>query len=182
MNYLKIVTIFLAGLLFFCAGPSQVQRETRNQTKEEAEQFRMNEDFEPTSLGDYTIAVPEPEVSKKDVVDIESILRGSETPDTLDVGHKVPGYRVQLIATRDESEARAVLREAVLSFEEQVYRTFDDPYYKIRVGDCTSRFEADELQQKAAERGFLESWVVQTMVWQGPPPDSQAKPADEKSR
>jgi len=180
MNFIKIITILLAGLLFFCAGPSQVQRK-KDQTKKKAEQFRMNEDFEPTSLGDYSIKVQEPRVSKKDVVDIKNILRGNEAPDTTNAGHKVSGYRVQLIATRDEAEARAVLREAVISFEERVYRTFDDPYYKIRVGDCTSRFEADELQQKAAEMGFLESWVVQTMVWEGPPPDSQTQPVDDEN-
>ena len=78
------------------------------------------------------------------------------------------GYRVQLISTRDGEEARAVKRDAVLSFEENVYVAFDNPYYKVRIGDCNSRFAAEILQEKAVEKGFVEAWVVRTQVYKEP--------------
>jgi len=76
----------------------------------------------------------------------------------------VLGYRVQIISTPFEEVAREVRNEALLKFEEPVYMVFDAPYYKVRIGDCVSRFDAEELQQKAIEKGFAQAWVVRTMV------------------
>ncbi len=77
---------------------------------------------------------------------------------------KVPGFRVQLFSTDLEFEARMVEEKALIEFEESIYLIFDSPIYKVRVGDCTTRAEANKLRQKAVDVGFSDAWVVQSKV------------------
>jgi len=78
---------------------------------------------------------------------------------------RVLGYRVQICATSDEERARAVKRKAMLKFDERVYMVYDTPYYKVRIGDCMTRMEAEELKKKAVQKGFRDAWIVRTTVY-----------------
>ncbi|MBO6575865.1 MAG: SPOR domain-containing protein [Rhodothermales bacterium] len=76
------------------------------------------------------------------------------------VEREVSGYRVQVMATLDPSEAQrmeARVRNwwerraptlapgSLLPEEMNVYRLFRQPYYRIRIGDLTTREAAEEL-------------------------------------
>ena len=74
------------------------------------------------------------------------------------------GFRVQLIATESETQARQIEQNALMDFQESVYLTFDPPNYKVRVGDCVSRADANVLLGKAINSGFDNAWVVQCRV------------------
>lgn len=165
---LILVTSFL--FLTFCAGPQPTIKPDRpeDQPKTRQRGVEQDESFDPMSLGDYEVVEERAAGSSAQAADIDQLLRGDALPDSLKDARKVPGFRVQLIATRDVEEAHALMRNAVISFDDQVYRTFDNPYYKIRVGDYQSRFEANTIQEEAVEKGFLEAWVVRTMVWNDP--------------
>ena len=119
------------------------------------------------SLGDYKLDI-DPQKMTDDVVDIDQLLRGDDIADGVTAKTQVQGFRVQLISTRDEEEARSVMRNAVISFAEPTYREYDNPYYKIRVGDFKSRYDASKVQEKAIELGFHEAWVVRAMIWERP--------------
>ncbi len=132
----------------------------------------MVEDWDPASLGETEPVIP--------VVDRGGQMERNQSGqvqsagvDSLAQPALVLGYRVQIISTPSEEVAREVRKEALLKFEEPVYVMFDAPYYKVRVGDCLSRFEAEELQQKAIEKGFGQAWVVRTLV---SAPASQGRP------
>jgi hypothetical protein len=125
---------------------------------------KQNESFNPISLGDYDIDLEQPVVDEKDVVNIDDILQGDAQDTTGAADQVVPGFRIQLVSTRDEEEARNIRRDALLTFSEKVYLSFDDPYYKVRIGDCLSRFEANDMQEMARSKGFFEAWVVRTNV------------------
>ncbi len=97
----------------------------------------------------------------------------SQTPsvDTLKtarVQELVPGWRVQVCALADESAARRLQQRAEDVFEKyqsfKVYLAYDSPYYKVRIGDFTSRTEADRLKTIAIQKGFPDAWVVRTNV------------------
>jgi hypothetical protein len=134
------------------------------QSKAKIDTVKQNEEYKPFSLGDYDIEIPLVVNQDENALNIDEILKGQEQ-DTTEVREKVmPGFRVQLVATRDEDEARNVRREAVLTFSEKVYLSFDDPYYKVRIGDCISRFDANDLQEQAISKGFFEAWVVRTNI------------------
>lgn len=79
------------------------------------------------------------------------------------------GFRVQLHSTRVEEEARATVQKAVSSFPENVYLMFDNPFFKVRLGDCPSRVDADSLQQRAIQQGYASAWIVRSHVYIHPP-------------
>lgn len=122
------------------------------------------EDFNPQVLNDYDLKMESAGSFRQDVADLDLILKGNAPSETPKKRETVSGYRVQLISTRNEQEARNVLREGLLNFQEKVYLVFDNPYYKVRVGDCLSRYEANDLQETARQKGFWEAWVVRTTV------------------
>lgn len=121
------------------------------------------EDWDPASLGESDRAIPVPERAARPSADAaaQPAVADTEAPGQ---AAAVLGYRVQIISTPFEETAREVRNEALLKFEEPVYMIFDAPYYKVRIGDCLSRFEAEDLQQKAIEKGFGQAWVVRTLV------------------
>lgn len=171
MKYLLYTLLWIPLLLWHCAGPQpEIGDETRPVPPLEQPSEDQNEDFDPMTLNDFELDVDsQPASSSVQVVDVEQLLRGDAVPDSLLEGQAIPGFRVQLIATRNEEEARAVMRNAVISFDEQVYRQYDNPYYKIRVGDFLSRYEANQLQEEAIALGFHEAWVVRSMIQSGSP-------------
>ncbi len=105
--------------------------------------------------------------------------------------HPVQGFRVQLVATREEAVARQVLQDARNGFAENTYLLYDNPYYKLRVGDCRTHEEADSLQQRAFSRGFSGAWIVRSQIQASPanrnplsltPDDSLRKEDDARWR
>lgn len=170
MYHNKLLTLMTGILLLtFSQGCSQQPKVVvQNPPKEKAKpEPQIIEDFDPMSLGDYELDIKAAKPSESSGEDIDKLLKGGQEVDTSRV-QMATGYRVQLISTRDGDEARTVKRDAVLSFEENVYVAFDNPYYKVRIGDCNSRYEAEILQEKAVEKGFVEAWVVRTQVFVTP--------------
>ncbi len=175
-KYLFIILVSLIiAFNWGCSGPAQMQKgATPGQNQQSDAQIRLNEDFDPLSLTDEPDVRTVSEAESADFYKLSDFLI-NEKQDTTEVNEIVPGYRVQLISTRSESESNMVKLDAMLTFQTHVYRIFDDPYYKIRIGDCLSRFEANDLQEIAVKRGFSEAWVVQTNVYRNPGPAVENK-------
>ncbi|HEX9653601.1 MAG TPA: SPOR domain-containing protein [bacterium] len=118
----------------------------------------MNEEFDPLSLKDEDIEVDDVILSSSTTVDIaESVESGVK--DTL-----VTGYRIQIIQTTDAEEAKSVQKDAILRFNEDVYRLFDPPFYKVRVGNYLNWYDAEKVQKLAIQKGYRDAWVVRTKV------------------
>ena len=83
---------------------------------------------------------------------------------TPDLGGATPGYRIQIFASTEEARARQVAGEARSRLAEPVYVVYEAPLYKVRVGDCVTRGEADALKERAAAQGFDGAWVAETTV------------------
>ena len=167
---LRIYIIVSAALLLaHCAGTQQNTIIDDGQSSDSSEREKWDEDFDPLSLNDYRLDVEPRKSDFDDVVTVEQLLRGNSVQDTVAVGRETQGFRVQLISTRDQEEARSVLRNAAISFSENAYRDYSNPYYKVRVGDFKSRYNASLFQEKAIEMGFHEAWVVRSIIWDGPP-------------
>lgn len=93
---------------------------------------------------------------------------GSDTQLSVVVENKlIEGFRVQLFATQDIEKATLEKKEAEFSFTEDrvpVYIEFDSPMYKVRIGDCATRDEAEQLRELARRKGYSTSWIVKTKV------------------
>lgn len=135
---------------------------SKSQTLDEGKKGLINENFDPLILNDDDIIVKKriPVEAKSDFDD--SLVKNMEEGDNSQM--VIQGYRVQICAVSDKEAARDIQREAILKFNDNIYLIYDSPYYKVRIGDCTSRFEADKLQQLAIEKGFDDAWVVKTKV------------------
>ena len=76
----------------------------------------------------------------------------------------VDGYRVQIFVTRYTSSADSIRNSLAKKIEEEIFVTFEIPYYKVRVGNCIDRKTAEKLQKKLQSQGFPSSWIVRARV------------------
>jgi len=75
------------------------------------------------------------------------------------------GYRVQVLSTDDIDEANRIRAEVYeKTTKKEVYVIFEPPFYKVKVGDFTSKSEADNLRFNLNQLGYTESKVVQETV------------------
>lgn len=74
------------------------------------------------------------------------------------------GFRVQLIAAADRTEAETFAREARARLGISVHVDFEAPYYKVRAGDFLDRADALAMRDRARANGYEGAWVTATRV------------------
>lgn len=93
----------------------------------------------------------------------EEVYVPTETPTGAPA--QVFGFRIQVFASSTNKNANRVADDARLSFGNQsVYVDHVVPYYKVRVGDCLTREEAEALRKQALNLGFTGAFIVETMI------------------
>jgi hypothetical protein len=75
-----------------------------------------------------------------------------------------PGLRVQLLATADPRLARERAEEYRQLFERAVHVRQEGGLYKLQVGDCRTREEAEALRREALALGYGGAFIVETPV------------------
>ncbi len=155
----KLISILIIFIISSCSSNKQVKK---GESSTAGTQGYINENFDPLILNDYDIKIKEKQNTEA-ISDIDDSLSDEMEKSKTHIT-EIPGYRVQICAVADEVTAREIQREAILKMNENIYLIYDSPYYKVRIGDCTSRFEADKLQQSAINKGFDQAWVVKTGV------------------
>ena len=89
----------------------------------------MNETFDPLTLDDDDIIVLPRETSDTPVRDDRPVTPTPESEETIhdmgDLSAMVQGFRVQLLATGDEAQAREARRNAIFRFTVDVYLVFE---------------------------------------------------------
>lgn len=73
-------------------------------------------------------------------------------------------YRIQLLTVDSYSDARRALAVAEEIFDLPVTLTYDQPYYKLRVGEFATKSDADSYLPKAKAAGYVNGWVLLTTV------------------
>ncbi|MEO0190886.1 MAG: SPOR domain-containing protein [candidate division WOR-3 bacterium] len=76
----------------------------------------------------------------------------------------VYGFRVQIFASSTQKGASKVAEDARSIFGGKVYIEHTPPYYKVRVGDCLTKEEAESLKNLAISKGYRGAFVVETMI------------------
>jgi len=75
------------------------------------------------------------------------------------------GWKVQVFSTSDYFLADSIYHEIRSKFgDSTVEKVFNLPYYKIRIGNCATREEAERLLVRAQELGYRDAWVIRTQV------------------
>ena len=140
---MKIITVLLYISLLSCIAFSQEQ----------------DESIDPNTLIDYKPNWP---IVVNPFLDMENLKNNEDVRDTSEI--IIEGYRVQALVTRNTHSAdsiRAVLSDKI---DEDVYITYEVPYYKIRVGNCVDRKQAEELQPRLVKLGYASAWIIRTRV------------------
>ena len=140
---MKIITVLLYISLLSCIAFSQEQ----------------DESIDPNTLIDYKPNWP---IVVNPFLDMENLKNNEDVRDTSEI--IIEGYRVQILVTRNSHSAdsiRAVLSDKI---DEDIYITYEVPYYKIRVGNCVDRKQAEELQLKLVKLGYASAWIIRTRV------------------
>lgn len=90
-----------------------------------------------------------------------------EEPDAPDY---TQGFRIQLYSTSDMEAAQEVLEVADSVFTDHwVYIVYEVPFYKVRLGDFETRFQANRILANVVQEGFRDAWVVPDRVVKDPP-------------
>lgn len=166
---IKCIGIFVFIFLMDCLWAQNPLPKSASKTlvKKDTIAVKLDESWDPMSIDELINDFTTAQSTGLMPVDVDRILKGDER-DSDAKKDMVPGFRVQLVATRDEGEARQARTDALFNFMQNVYLMYDNPYYKLRLGDCLSHVEADSLQQLAIDKGFVSAWIVRTMVYRNP--------------
>ncbi|MFO7810683.1 MAG: SPOR domain-containing protein, partial [Candidatus Delongbacteria bacterium] len=127
-----------------------------------------------TELGfDRVYSVPK-KVYKKtpplEIVSSEAEDQENEDAKEIKINEKfdqVIGYRVQIFAAREKSNAEKIKAQASEQIEERIYLVLaDDGLYKIQVGDFLSKIEADKVRDRIRQTtNYNDAFIQNTHVF-----------------
>ena len=163
---LILILLALMIMVWGCAfAPTSRFKPQEKDTKAETEEVEQTEDFDPLSLDDDDITVSETE-KPGEPTPREREEKPDVHPDTTKAEEfeQIHGYRVQIFLSSNLENAQKIREEANEIFSEEAYLKYDAPYYKVRIGDCLTRREADLLREKAVRHGYKDAWVVRALV------------------
>jgi len=124
----------------------------------------QDESFDPAILKEPTLPILDKTLIYEIITDLSPTMSPSGGEDSLQIVAK-SGWKVQLFSTSDFFLADSIYQQAQQRFPDQaVEKVFDLPYYKIRVGNCQTREEAEKLLAKALELRYFDAWVIRTRI------------------
>ncbi|MCP4229385.1 MAG: SPOR domain-containing protein [bacterium] len=89
----------------------------------------------------------------------------TDTTDVISSGSLVSGFRVQVFASGYEDNAENVAGEVRAKLPgENVYVENISNMWKVRVGDCADRSEAESLRSRLSGAGYGDAWIVKDTV------------------
>lgn len=172
MNFKTCCHLLIAALIISaCASqktttkktPPEGARRPMQSTQAPAKSERYDESFDANSVKDAPFVIPR----KAETRLVQSQTALPNPGDTVVVDTSwvtVQGYQLQLLQTGDGSQAREVMRNAILDLDTDVEIVYDAPYFKLRAGRFLNRYDAERLQSLADEKGYANSWVVRTPI------------------
>ena len=114
--------------------------------------------FDPNKLND-----PEPRWPKIiSPLSIENQLVKQEEPHSTQI--IIEGFRVQVLATRDQVNGERLRNKLSESFLEKIYIIFESPNYKVRMGNFIDRRDAETLRRSLAKKGYPSAWIIRTRI------------------
>jgi hypothetical protein len=167
MKYL-IILLTVITLLIGCSASTGSRYETKKETGKENETEVTKdaaEDFDITPYQTEIDIEAPPIATDKLPPDVWYGYEDSASDIERKIVGTTDGYRVQVLSTDDIDEANRIRTEIYEKISrKEVYVIFEPPFYKVKVGDFTTKSEADNLRFKLNQLGYSESKVVQETV------------------
>lgn len=74
------------------------------------------------------------------------------------------GFRVQVFAGHSPELAEKVQAEILSLVFEASYIVYLESYYKVRVGDCHTFFQCENIRDRLRAAGYPSAWIVKTRI------------------
>jgi cell division septation protein DedD len=153
---MRLWLILPAFVLFACSASREVVKKKEIENKPP-----YDESFDPLSLNDNDIVVTPVKPGVSDTKE-QAAQNNKKIPHS-----ETNGFRVQILATNNLEKASLVEQEASERFKRSGYSTylvFEAPLYKIRIGDCTDRLQAEKIRDMAKSVGYDGAFIVKSVV------------------
>jgi len=139
-----------------CSGISPYYDDNKKDPRTGAES-----NFKPLGLkGDADVVPPRAEPIRKNANFIfdryQLVVNSSDTARA----SKDHIYRVQIFTSRFLQEAQQFRNELFGKFEQAIYMDFEEPYYKVRIGDFETAPAGEAFLNEVREMGYTEAWLV----------------------
>jgi hypothetical protein len=128
------------------------------------ETVAYEEDFDPLTLNDDDVRITPPDRSGAGGAAPQKTIIVPKTEKSLNQGEMVQGFRIQLMATTDENQAREIKKNAMVKLQGKTYLAFEGAQYKIRLGDFLTRDEAKSALEDIVKNGYPDAWIVRCQV------------------
>lgn len=156
-------------VLFGCSAATgdryETTKETKTGTTTEEETEDISEDFDISPYKTEIDLEAPPITSDKLPPDVWYGYKNSAPQQEKKIIGTADGFRVQVLSTDDIDEANRVRAEIYeKTARKEVYVVFEPPFYKVKVGDFTSKSEANDLKFKLNQLGYTEAKVVQETI------------------
>jgi hypothetical protein len=170
---LKIAVLVSVFFLFLlgCSASTGSRYETKEEKKTETtpttteEKKDINEDFDITPYQTEIELEAVPIMTDKLPGDVWYGYADTTTALERKILGTTDGYRVQVLSTDDIDEANEVRTELYeKTARKEVYVIFEPPFYKVKVGDFTSKNDANDFKFKLNQLGYTEAKVVQETI------------------
>ncbi len=124
----------------------------------------QNEDFDPLTLKEPPVSM----MNTSDIYEIISDVHGYTYGNVSENEFReieMQGWKIQLFSTKNFYKADSIKNLAVDQFPtEDVVSIFNSPYYKIRIGNCKDRNDAEQLLKNAKRRQFNSAWIIPSRI------------------
>lgn len=156
--------LLVVALAFFAAGCSSSKKTSE---KEAPYYLGAFEDFDADQYEDVTPPL--------DTLTVEHEIPAKLQARTSVASSMVRGFRVQLVSSLSRSEANEAMQKAITWWENRsdrrtarppIYIEYEQPYYKVRVGNFTSRAAASKMVGPLG-RVFAGAFVVPSLIESG---------------
>lgn len=162
----------LLALLAGCAGTTATSSAGREVAREpEPAEESTQQPLADIGESPYDLEEEMPEEDAVDPDELEETIEPIEIDSVVveEVAEPVApsaygiGYRVQIFASSERSAAESLKVKAEGETGLQVYIEYEDGYYKVRVGDFSSRDEAAVARARLSEL-YPDCWIVSTTI------------------
>ncbi|MEM6336584.1 MAG: SPOR domain-containing protein [Bacteroidota bacterium] len=153
---LAIATLFVAG----CSSSESTREPDR-----EPFQLREYETFDPTGFEDP----PPPDGFDIEHEVPESLMKGEVGSEEVATGRRQAGFRIQVFSSETRRQASEAVEQAIawwtanLEDEPAVYLEYQQPRYKVRVGNFRTRAAAQEALLSLKSE-FRSAFIVPSMI------------------
>ncbi len=132
--------------------------------KKDAEAEHVRREDLPTGDATYLDTLNQNKEVALAKTDFSEAGLSAPSPSENTAKRQVDGFRVQCFASSSIDAVREKKKEVESKTGLAAYIAYAEPYYKLHLGDFTSREKAEQGLQKIKRAGYADAWIVRSKI------------------